>query len=94
MPPRGARAREHEARLEAVLCQAVQKIRSSSGEVSVKQVAQDYDVPYWTLRRRLQGETKPRSAAHTNQQLLTEAQERAFVDTNESLHILDPFVIS
>ena len=64
-------------------------------ETCIKQAKLDYDahryktisaaakvhgVPYFTLRRRVQGLAQPRRIAHEEQALLTESEEKILVD--------------
>ena len=70
-----------EAAKEKKLSDAVSFDNSCSGtKPSIWSVAKGHKVNYFTLRRRIRGETRPRREAHQNEQLLSPAQEKALVD--------------
>jgi hypothetical protein len=47
---------------------------------SIRATAVAHGVPYFTLRRRIMGLALPKKEAHTNQQLLTKAEQATLID--------------
>ncbi|KAJ3791595.1 hypothetical protein GGU11DRAFT_751446 [Lentinula aff. detonsa] len=47
---------------------------------SVKKAAEAYNVPYWTLVRRIDGTALPKKQAHDSQALLTQTEKETLVE--------------
>ena len=73
-PSQRQRRLEAETALEAKLTQACDALDNGSCK-TIRVAAKQFEVSYHTLRRRYKKLTVPRSRAHKNQQLLTDAQE-------------------
>ncbi|KAJ3990637.1 hypothetical protein F5050DRAFT_171009 [Lentinula boryana] len=54
---------------------------------SVKNAAKAYNVPYWTLVRRINGTALPKKQAHDSQALLTQTEKETLIEWIQYLGI-------